>query len=145
MDPRRRISSSTSFTVMEAMIATAILGLALASLLAVLSQSARYITDIRRAARSSQILQQEMENIRLTNVWSGLMGLKNTTFLDPSDSNHLYAGKITESAYAPSVYNGATNVVVITLTVTWTNQVSSVLTNTLSTLVGKGGLNKYIF
>ena len=130
---------------MEAMIATAILGLALASLLAVLSQSARYITDIRRAARSSQILQQEMENIRLTNVWSGLMGLNNTTFLDPSDSNHLYAGKITESAYAPSVYNGATNVVVITLTVTWTNQVSSVLTNTLSTLVGKGGLNKYIF
>lgn len=145
MRSQLRITSSNGFTLLEAMIATAILGLALASVLAVLSQSARYITDVRRSARASQILQQEMENIRLTNVWSGLQGLNNTTFLDPSDSNHLYAGRITESGYAPSVYNGVTNVVIVTLTVTWTNQVNCVLTNTLSTLVGNGGLNKYIF
>jgi type II secretory pathway pseudopilin PulG len=145
MKPQQRIGSSDGFTLMEAMIATAILGLSLAAVLAVLSQSARYITDIRRAARSSQVLQQEMENIRLTNGWSGLLGLNNTTFLDPGDSNHLYAGRITQAAYAPSVYNGATNVVIVTLTVTWTNQVNRVSTNTLSTLVGNGGLNKYIF
>ena len=145
MRSQLRITSSNGFTLLEAMIATAILGLALASVLAVLSQSARYITDVRRSARASQILQQEMENIRLTNVWSGLQGLNNATFLDPSDSNHLYMGKITESGYAPSVYNGITNVVIVTLSVTWTNQVNCVLTNTLTTLVGNGGLNKYIF
>jgi type II secretory pathway pseudopilin PulG len=145
MKARSRTGNLNGFSLMEAMIATAILGLALASVLAVLSQSARYITDVRRSARASQILQQEMENIRLTNVWSGLLGLNNITFLDPSDSNRLYRGKIKESGYAPSVYNGTTNVVIVTLTVTWSNQVNCVLTNTLTTLVGNGGLNKYIF
>ena len=129
------------FTLLEAMIAVMILGFVLASVLVTVSQSARYLTDIRRTARASQVLQQEMEYIRLLD-WTALQSATNS-FSDPSDTARLYAGKITQSAY--DSYGSTSTVVKVTLTVTWTNQVNRVLTNTLTSLVGNGGLNKYIF
>jgi Tfp pilus assembly protein PilV len=139
----RQLQSKSGFTLLEAMLATLILAFVLASVLAVLSQCARYVADIRRTARASQILQQEMEGIRLTNVWSDITGLANTTFSDPNDTNRLYTGTITQANYAS--YGSTTTVVKVTLTVTWTNQTNRVLTNTLTALVGNGGLNKYIY
>jgi hypothetical protein len=38
-----------------------------------------------------------------------------------------------------------TTVLRVTLTATWTNQTHRVITNTLTTLISNGGLNKYIF
>jgi hypothetical protein len=125
------------------MIAVMILGIVLTSVLVTVSQCARYLTDIRRTARASQVLQQEMESIRLTNVWTGLTGLAGTSFTDPADTNHIYMGTIAESAY--SSFGTTTTVQEVTLTVTWTNQVNRVITNTLTALVGYGGLNKYIY
>ena len=131
----------SGFTIMEAMIATIILGLALGSVIAVASQCLRYLTDIRRTARSSQVLQQKMEDIRLLS-WSQLQALP-ASFSDPNDSNGVYSGTIAQSAY--DSYNGTTTVMKVTLTVKWNNQVHRALTNSLSTLVSNGGLNKYIF
>ena len=131
----------SGFTLLEAMIASIILGLALTSVIAVASQCMRYLTDIRRTARSSQVLQQKMEDIRLLS-WSQLQALPGT-FTDPSDTNRVYAGTITQTAF--DSYNGTTTMMKVTLTVTWTNQVYRALTNSLSTLVSNGGLNKYIF
>lgn len=128
-------------TLLEAMIATLILGFVLASVLAVLSQCARYLTDIRRTARASQVLQQEMETIRLLD-WNTFQSLTNS-FSDPSDTNKIYVGTITKSSY--DTYSSTTTVTKVTLTVTWTNQVNRVLTNTLTSLVSNGGLNKYVF
>lgn len=139
---RERFKANDGFTLLEAMIATMILGFVLASVLAVVSQSARYLVDIRRTARGAQVLQQEMEYIRLLD-WSALQSVTNT-FTDPNDTaQHLYAGRVTQSAY--DTYGTTNTIVKITLTVTWTNQVNRVLTNTLTSLVGNGGLNKYIF
>jgi Tfp pilus assembly protein PilV len=135
-------NGEAGFTLAEAIVATLILAIVMASVLAVASQSARYLTDIRRTARASQVLQQEMEYIRLLD-WAALQSLTNT-FTDPNDTNHIYTGTITQSSY--DTYGLTTTTVVeVTLTVTWTNQVNRVLTNTLTTLVGNGGLNKYIF
>jgi type II secretory pathway pseudopilin PulG len=138
---RKLVNGKDGFTLLEAMVATMILGFVLASVLAVLSQCARYLTDIRRSARASQMLQQEMEYVRLLD-WSTLQSLTNR-FTDPSDTNHIYTGTITQSAY--SSYGSTTTVEEVTLTVTWTNQVGCILTNNLTTLVSNGGLNKYIF
>ncbi len=138
---RTTINQNGGFTLIEAMIATMILGLVLASVLAVVSHSTRYLSDLRRTARSSQILQQKVEDIRLLS-WSELLALP-STFTDPSDADGLYAGTITQSAY--DSYNGATTVMKLTLLVTWTNNNQRVMTNTLTTLVSNGGLNKYIF
>ena len=131
----------SGFTILEAMIATVILGLALTSVVAVASQCLRYLTDIRRTARSSQILQQKMEDIRMLN-WIQLTTLTNV-FTDPNDTNHIYTGRIIQSADAS--YGTTTTVMKVTLTATWTNQAGMVLTNSLSGLVCNGGLNKYIF
>jgi len=135
-----RTNGENAFTLMEAMIATMILGVVLSSVLALASHGARYLNDLRRTARSSQVLQQRMEDIRLLS-WSDVQALP-VIFFDPNDTNHLYSGTITQAAY--DSYNGNTTVTKLTLTVTWTNQVSRVLTNTLSTLIANGGLNKYI-
>ncbi len=138
---RKLFSAQGGFTLAEAVVATLILGFVLTSVLAVASHCARYLTDIRRSARASQVLQQEMEYVRLLD-WSSLQSLTNT-FADPNDTNHIYKGTITQSPYA--TYGTTSTVVEVTLTVTWTNQVNCVLTNTLTTLVSNGGLNKYIF
>jgi Tfp pilus assembly protein PilV len=129
------------FTIIEAMIATMILGLVLGSVLAVTSQSARYLSDLRRTARSSQVLQQKVEDIRLLS-WSDVQALP-STFTDPNDATGSYAGFITQSAF--DSYNGQTTVTKITLGVVWTNSNTHVMTNTLTTLISNGGLNKYIF
>ncbi len=134
-------NAKDGFTLLEAMIAVMILGLVLAAVLATVSQSARYLTDIRRTARAGQVLQQEMEYIRLLD-WNTLQSVTNK-FTDPSDTAHLYAGKVTQTTY--DTYGTTNTIVKVTLTVTWTNQVNRVLTNTLTSLVGNGGLNKYIF
>lgn len=137
----KRYNSSHGFTIIEAMIATMVLGLVLGSVLAVTSQSARYLGDLRRTARSSQVLQQKVEDIRLLS-WSDVQALP-ATFTDPSDADGLYSGHITKSAY--DTYNGQTTVTRLTLYVVWTNSNSHVMTNSLTTLVSNGGLNKYIF
>jgi len=138
---RKLSNDEGGFTLAEAILATLILTFVLASVLAVASQSARYLSDIRRTARASQVLQQEMEYVRLLD-WASLQSLTNS-FTDPSDTNHIYTGRITLSNY--DTYGSTTTVAKVTLTVTWTNQVNRVLTNTLTSLVSNGGLNKYIF
>src|SRR5882724_3520803 len=138
---RKLSNGEGGFTLAEAILATLILTFVLTSVLAVVSQCARYLTDIRRTARASQVLQQEMEYVRLLD-WNALQSLTNQ-FTDPSDSKRIYAGTITTSAY--SSFGTTTTVEEVTLTVTWTNQVNSILTNSLTTLVSNGGLNKYIF
>lgn len=133
-------NTRNGFTLLEAMIATMILGFVLASVLGVASQCARYLTDIRRTARSSQVLQQKMEDIRLLS-WSELQAYP-ATFVDTSSPAATYSGTVVQTSF--DSYNGTTTVARVTLTVTWKNQTGRVLTNTLSSLVCNGGLNKYI-
>lgn len=140
MRPNRFVKRH-GFTLLEAMIATLILGFVLSSVLAVVSRCARYLTDIRRTARSSQVLQQKMEDVRLLS-WSNVQSLP-ATFTDPNDTAGTYSGSVAQSAY--DSYSGTTTVTKVTLTVTWKSQSGKVLTNSLTSLVTNGGLNKYIF
>jgi prepilin-type N-terminal cleavage/methylation domain-containing protein len=138
---RKRFTDRSGYTLVEVMIASIIMALVLVSVMEIVGRSVRYLSDIRRASRSSQILQQEMENIRLM-TWSQIQALP-SFFSDPSDASHFYSGKISTSPF--DTYSGTTTVVTVTLTITWTNQSANrVLTNTLTTLVCNGGLNKYI-
>ena len=132
--------SEAGFTMIEAMIAAMILGLALSSVLAISAYAFRYLSDIRLTARSSQVLQQKMEDLRLLS-WSDLQAASNA-FDDPVHPG-LFNGQITQVPY--STYNGQTTTARVTLTVTWANRNSSVSTNSLTTIVANGGLNKYIF
>ena len=96
--------------------------------------------DIRLAARSSQVLQQKMEDLRLLR-WTDLQMVTNS-FDDPVHPG-VFHGTITQTPY--SSYDSLTTASRVTLSVTWTNRNGNVSTNTLSTIVANGGLNKYIF
>jgi type II secretory pathway pseudopilin PulG len=138
---RTRFGNEGGFTLLEATVAMLILGFVLTSVLAIASHCTNYLNDIRRTARSSQVLQQKMEDIRLLS-WSQLQALP-TTFTDPNDTEGIYSGTIVKSAY--DTYAGTTTVMKVTLLVTWRGRNGKILTNSLTTLISNGGLNKYIF
>jgi len=130
------------FTLIEAMTASIILALVLGSLLGLSSQCFRYLTDIRRTARATQVLQQKMEDLRVLS-WSAL-GNVNPTFVDSNAAmNTLYSGTITTNAY--DSYNGSTTVMRVTLTLTWRDRSKAIQTNRLTALIANGGLNRYIY
>jgi prepilin-type N-terminal cleavage/methylation domain-containing protein len=137
---RFQSNSQAGFTLMESLIASIILGLALGSILAISSHSYRYLSDIRLMARSSQVLQQKMEDLRLLS-WSDLQAAP-TNF---TDSVHpgIFQGTLSRAAYDWS--GGVPTAARVTLTVTWTNRNQQVSTNSLTTIMANGGLNKYIF
>src|SRR5713101_6638420 len=85
------------YTLIEVMVSSIILALAILSSMAILSQCATYIADMRLRSRSAQILQQQLENMRLLS-WTSLQSLP-STFSDPTDTNNLYAGTIGNSTY----------------------------------------------
>jgi Tfp pilus assembly protein PilV len=131
------------FTLLEVLVGSTILVFALVSALAVATHGFRYIADMRRTARSSQVLQQKMEDIRLINVWTSITALDNTTFQDTNLPGCIFFGSIQTSTY--ETYLGSPVVARVTLTVTWTNQTYHVQTNSLTSLFCKDGLNSYIF
>jgi prepilin-type N-terminal cleavage/methylation domain-containing protein len=131
------------FTLTEAMIASVILLLVFASMLALAGQGFRYMSDLRRWARSSQVLQQKMEDIRLITQWSTMQALNNTTFTDNSIPGQPISARISIGSYNPPY---PTNIMaLVTITATWTNSGRRVVSNSLNSAVCQNGLNKYIF
>lgn len=136
---RHKRLATSGFTLLEAMLATVILAFALTSVLALLSHASRFVSDFRKTARSTQILQQKMEDIRLLS-WSQLAAYTNS-FVDTYSGT--YSGTVAQSTF--DTYNGTATVKTVTLTVTWKNQRGLSVTNTLTSLVSNGGINTYIF
>lgn len=142
----RKHGSESGFSILEAIVGSIILVLGLASVLAVATQGYRYIGDMRRESRSSQVLQQRLEDIRLMTVWTNILALNNTTFVDTNLAGTVFNGTVTVAPYPPyDSYSGAPIVARVTLMVTWSHRSGKVRTNYLSTLVCKDGLNSYIF
>jgi Tfp pilus assembly protein PilV len=130
--------SCDGFTLMEAMLSSVILALAITSTLVVISQSSLYLQDLRMRARGSQILAGEVEMLRQQS-WGQLTSFP-TAFTDPNDTNSPYSGSSTLTSY--QTYNGTTTVLRATLVLTWTNRHDRPVSITLTTLISHGGLNK---
>lgn len=120
------------------MISSVIMAFVLVSIMAVISRTSRYLTDLRIHARSSQVLQQRIEELRSMS-WNQITNLP-TTFTSSGDTNGTYGKTLNISNYESL---GTTAIVVrATAAVTWTNRQRIVVTNTLTTLISNGGLNK---
>lgn len=146
MKQRSHRQGEGGYTLTEVMLASIILAFSVVSVLAVASQGFRYIADMRRTARSSQVVQQKLEDIRLINVWSTLLALNNTTFTDTNLPGCTYSGRITATPYTPyNSYFGTAIVVRVTVSVNWVNRTSHVQTNSLTTLFCQNGLNTYFY
>lgn len=144
--PRARLDADCcrqrGFTITEVAVVTVLLGILLSSILALVSHASRYLHDIRLTARSSQVLQQKMEDIRLL-TWDSLTNYP-SVWTNSESTYGTFVVRITTNRYSPA--SGATTVLQVTLSTTWTNfSTRQVATNRLTTLVTKGGLNQYIY
>ena len=135
---RRRLAQAGGFTLMEAMIGSVILAFVICSIIAIISHCSLYVVDLRLRTRSSQVLQQKLEELR-TKTWAQLQTYP-PAFTDASDTNRTYAGKATVVFYQN--FGATVTVMRATVSVTWTNRHSRIITNSLSTLIGNGGINK---
>ena len=140
----QRWHNERGFTLIEAAIASVILVAALVPVLALASHSARYLQGIRRTARSIQVLQQKMEDIRLLATFDLLTNYP-TTWVDTSGTYGTYTVTVSQVILTNLDYGTTPTVIEVTLTTTWLGESGKMLTNSLTTLVANGGLNKYIF
>jgi prepilin-type N-terminal cleavage/methylation domain-containing protein len=140
--PMKPTSKRAGFTIIEVAIASAILAVSIIGALVIASQSMLMLQTTREFSRANQILQQRMEDIRLLR-FTAIQALP-STFTDPNDPKHIYAGTITKQTYRTDG-SGKVASLKVTLSVTWKGRNGIARGQTLSTVFADGGLNEYIF
>jgi prepilin-type N-terminal cleavage/methylation domain-containing protein len=141
------------FTLVESLIAMAVLAIMAVALSAGISQSFSIATAMRQNLRATQILAEKMEMIRLYN-WDQITApdYVPATFAAPfyaNDSTNAAVGSLTYSgtvtiADPPITENYKADMRMITIDLTWTagNQTHS---RTMTTFVSRYGLQNYIY
>jgi prepilin-type N-terminal cleavage/methylation domain-containing protein len=132
------LAGEAGFTLVEVMISSVIMAFVLVSTMGVVSHASAYVADLRLRAWSSQILQQRVEDLRAMN-WAQVSTCP-TTFTNAADTNGTFSGFVNISPY--QTFGTATTVMQATVTVTWINRHSRVVSNQLTTLISNGGINK---
>jgi type II secretory pathway pseudopilin PulG len=148
-------SSRNAWTLVEAIVAVAVLGIMMIALFASLSYGLGVIQTSREDQRATQILTQKIEAIRLC-TWNQLSNLPSsfTESYKPSAaansaSGAIYGGKITFSTPAslPAAYQN--QVRLATVSVCWTNSRSSgaplVHTRQMQTQSALNGMQNYLW
>jgi len=140
----------SAFTLVEVMIAVAILAIAFAGLCLGFCQGFAIIQVARENLRATQILQEKMETIRLY-TWDQINapGFIPDTFQtrfygnDAQQSGVLYNGQTTISDPPPSESYAADHKL-ITISLSWVSG-NSQHQRQMTTLVSKYGLHNYIY
>ena len=146
-----RLSARRAFTILEVMVAASVMVVAISSSLIVLQQGLRAIDTARSTTLAGQILQSQMEKLRLLN-WTQLTAVTATTFTpdnaaaSTAQMNRFKAGGVSGKC-AQSIIDATpfTNMKVITLTATWTG--TDGLPHTLSyvTRYAQNGLSDFFY
>jgi Tfp pilus assembly protein PilV len=139
---------AAAFTLMEAIVAVAIVGIMLLALYAGLAMCLVSVHVSREDLRATQIMMEKMEVIRLCN-WDQVNsnGFVPTSFTAPyspsTTGGPTYTGTIGITTPATGlVYNDKLRLV--TVTVNWQSR-NQPHTRTLSTYVSKYGMQNYLF
>jgi|ERR1051325_237548 prepilin-type N-terminal cleavage/methylation domain-containing protein len=148
----RRVRICRAFTLVEVMVASALIGITLLAFMAGFSTSFQGIQLDRENSRAAQILLEKTELLRLYN-WSQVTGADTniyipTTFTAPfyPDSNNggfNYSGTVSITN-APVTETYSNDIRLITITVTWASgRVQR--TRSMTSFVSKYGLQNYIY
>jgi Tfp pilus assembly protein PilV len=149
--PLRR--NQKGFTILEVVFAAAVMALAISSSILVMGRGLASLDTARCLSYASQIMQSEMEKIRLTQ-WGdgtsagggtfGVTAFSTTATALTIDSTFVSAGdvgsRMTLTRKAEDVHPG---MIKITLVITWTTYDRRTLTRSYVTYYGKNGLYDY--
>lgn len=152
--------ASFAFTLMEVLIASALLGIMSVALFSAFSYGLSVVQSGRENLRATQILLQKMETIRLfrwTQTTNTALATTNFTELyDPTGTNTHTSGAIYQGTFsivpAPTNLPGAyrNDMQLATVTVYWTNYLGSsrkimVRTKQMQTYIARYGLQNYVY
>jgi Tfp pilus assembly protein PilV len=145
-----RSKKNSGFTIFEVAIAAAVMALAISSALVVMGRGFASLDSARCISYASQIMQSELEKMRLTRWGDGTAAGNGTTGVTaypatlttvPIDTSFITAGDIgsrmTLTRIATDVHTG---MIQVTLTITWTTFDRRTMTRTYITYYGKNGL-----
>ena len=153
----RRQRAIAAFTLVEAVLAVGLLGVALAAFFACLGSGLNILDTSRQDLRATQILAQKTEAVRLC-TWSQLASLP-TSFKDYYYTSSLtngtpgitYYGRISVGSATNCIPNSVsyqTNIDLVTINLVWTNYLGThaiVHNRSMQTLVAYYGLVNYIY
>jgi len=145
-----KAAAPAGFTLVEAAVATGVIGVMLVSLYSGFSMGFGAVAIARENERATQILVQKLETVRLY-TWTQL----NTTnfipgtfqeTLDPDDTNHLglvFTGSVS-IASSPITCAYSNSIKLVTVGLNWTSAKTS-HQRQVQTLVSQYGLQNYIY
>lgn len=145
--PRRR---TAGFTVLEVAMAAAVMAFAISGCIIVLQSGFKSIDNARNTTLASQIIQSEMERIRLLN-WSVVNGFAASASVDLTDifpagtATTSLLGKFTATRTSADVTGKVGEMKTITVTVTWTGIDGQSHTRSTTTSYCKNGLYDYYY
>lgn len=140
--PRLRVKSCVGFTLIEVMIAASVMVLVIMSSIGTLSFGYRLLENARLNTLAGQVLQSEMETLRLQN-WTQISSLPATdTFAVEPTLASASKGKFSCTRKVESI-RATTNK--ITLTVSWNGMQGEPHSRQYITFFGKDGLNDYYY
>ena len=144
----KRKPRSAAFTLMEGVIAVAVMGIVFLALYSGMASGFRSIRTSQENLRATQILAEKFEALRLYN-WEqvntpGFIPDTFTAYFAPKspDPGLVYGGTIRVGAAGPEPYT--VDMRLVTVTLAWTNN-GHANYRTLSSYVGRYGLQNYVY
>ncbi|HXB02721.1 MAG TPA: hypothetical protein VNV15_07890 [Opitutaceae bacterium] len=144
--PRTGGRRVAAFTLLEVMVATIVLVFAITSSITVMQSGFQALDTARNLTTAGQIMQNEMENLRLKN-WTQIQAVQDagnagttTVALDPS-----LGAAATRFTCMCTIGDLKTDMKQITLTTKWNGTDGRLHTVSYLTRYGKDGLNDYYY
>jgi Tfp pilus assembly protein PilV len=144
MENVRRRKKTAGFTIFEVTMAAGVMVLAIMSSLVAMGRAFAPLDSARCISYASQIMQSEMEKIRLTN-WTAVSAYPTASTVVPFDtSGFVTAGDLgSRMQMTRTVRTVHTGMLEITLTITWTSYDRRTLSRRYVTYYGQNGLYDY--
>jgi hypothetical protein len=152
----RRLKSTRAFTILEVAFAAGVMAFAISTSIVVMGRGFNSLDSARCISYASQIMQSEMEKMRLTQwgdgstagtgtAGSGVSAYPTTATTVTIDSSFTTAGdvgsRMTMTRIASDVHTG---VIKIKLTITWTTFDGHTMSRSYTTYYAKNGLYDFI-
>jgi len=144
---RSRYRTGGGFTVLEVMLAAVVLAFAISTAITTLVQGLRTLDTARSVFIANQILQDEMENVRLaswTTVSGWTTGATTTLTLSTAFTGNATVGNRFACTRTVGAVSGKSSLRQITLTVSWTGSDGRSHERKTTTYYGQTGIYEYV-